>query len=387
MDQSDLPDVSLDGAHVLIVDDEPAIRAVLKRLMARQGYRFSAAADGAEAMGVLTSNAVDAVISDISMPNVDGVSFLRALRSHDTEIPVILMTGRPTFRSAVDAVELGAFHYLLKPFETQELLSVLRRALQFRKISRLRRAALRLNAGKASLDAHRMEEAFDLSLKSIWIAFQPILSTLDNSFFGYEALLRTGTATHPDPSAVLRDAVRLSRVRELGRCVQARVAREIELLPPDLSIFINLHPDELRDPNLLGKDSPVSRVAERVVLEITERASLDAVPNVKDRIDRLREIGYRIAIDDVGAGYSGLSSFVLLEPNVAKLDMTLVRHIDRTEIKQKLVRSVVELCDDLGILVVAEGIETSAERDAVSELGCHLLQGFLVGMPDRLAVS
>jgi EAL domain-containing protein (putative c-di-GMP-specific phosphodiesterase class I) len=88
-------------------------------------------------------------------------------------------------------------------------------------------------------------------------------------------------------------------------------------------------------------------------------------------------------VDDLGAGYAGLTSFAALEPDVVKLDMALVRGVDREPIKHRLVGSMTRLCRDLGILVVAEGVETSAEKEALQELGCDLLQGYLFGRPGR----
>jgi EAL domain-containing protein (putative c-di-GMP-specific phosphodiesterase class I) len=106
----------------------------------------------------------------------------------------------------------------------------------------------------------------------------------------------------------------------------------------------------------------------------TERAALDSSADIPGRIRRLRSLGFRVAIDDLGAGYAGLSYFALLTPDVVKLDITLVRNIHQEEIKRKLVGSLTSLCMELGMLVVAEGVETTEERDAVLERGCDLLQ-------------
>src|SRR6185369_588150 len=97
---------------------------------------------------------------------------------------------------------------------------------------------------------------------------------------------------------------------------------------------------------------------------------------------RLRALGYRIAIDDLGEGYSGLTSFALLEPEVVKLDMSLIRGIDGVPMKKKLVRAMSTLCRELDARLVAEGVETIAERDTLCELGVDLMQGFLFATPD-----
>ena len=86
-----------------------------------------------------------------------------------------------------------------------------------------------------------------------------------------------------------------------------------------------------------------------------------------------------------GAGYAGLTTFAVLQPDVVKLDIALVRGCDHQPVKQQLIRSMITLCNELGALVVAEGIDTAAERDAVQSLGVDLLQGFLLGRPTAMA--
>jgi EAL domain-containing protein (putative c-di-GMP-specific phosphodiesterase class I) len=149
------------------------------------------------------------------------------------------------------------------------------------------------------------------------------------------------------------------------------------------NLFVNLHPKDLADPELLDHSSLLGSIADRVVLEVTERASLDDIDNVRNTVTRLRERGFRIAVDDLGAGYAGLTSFALLEPEIVKLDMTLVRDIDTSSVKQKLVASMTALCVDMGLLIVCEGVETIAEHDTLRALGCDLLQGYLFARPGR----
>ena len=116
------------------------------------------------------------------------------------------------------------------------------------------------------------------------------------------------------------------------------------------------------------------------MLEITERASLDGLGDVRGRIQSLRKLGFRIAIDDLGAGYSGLTSFALLEPDVVKLDMALVRDLHMEPTKRTLVR-MIAMSRELGIIVTGEGIERVEERDELARAGCDLMQGYLFAKP------
>ena len=95
----------------------------------------------------------------------------------------------------------------------------------------------------------------------------------------------------------------------------------------------------------------------------------------------LRNLGFRIALDDLGAGYAGLTSFALLEPDMVKLDMALVRDVHREASKQTVVKTIVGMCKELNIIVTAEGIETPEERDALTRAGCDLMQGYLFAKP------
>jgi EAL domain-containing protein (putative c-di-GMP-specific phosphodiesterase class I) len=213
------------------------------------------------------------------------------------------------------------------------------------------------------------------------MAYQPIVSWSRHEVFGYEALLRSREPSLPHPGAILDAAERLERLPELGRAIRAKAAEPANRMGPDAMMFVNLHTQDLLDEELFDRKSPLARIADRVVLEITERASLHHLRDVHPRIARLREMGFRIAVDDLGAGYAGLTSFAQLEPEVVKLDMSLVRGVHTQPTKQTLVRTMIGMCHELGMQVVAEGIETPEERDAILEAGCDLLQGYLFARP------
>jgi EAL domain-containing protein (putative c-di-GMP-specific phosphodiesterase class I) len=213
------------------------------------------------------------------------------------------------------------------------------------------------------------------------MAYQPIVRSREHLLFGYEALLRSKEQSLPHPGAIIDAAERLERLPDLGRAIRASATLPVEGNPDAGLLFVNLHTRDLLDPTLTSPESPLSRIAKRVVLEITERASLHEIKDIPLRVAQLREMGFQIAIDDLGAGYAGLTSFALLEPEIVKLDMSLVRNVHRQSTKQKLIRSMTGLCKDMGMMVVAEGIETVEERDALVDLGCDLLQGYLFARP------
>ena len=186
---------------------------------------------------------------------------------------------------------------------------------------------------------------------------------------------------------MLEAAELLGSLDQLGRVIRERAVESFVQLPSDGFLFVNLHPTDLTDPALFLESEPLSTVADRVVLEITERSSLEKLDRVSERVAQLRRMGFRIAIDDLGAGYAGLSTFAQLEPEIVKLDMSLVRDVHRNSTKQKVVRSMTKLAREMGARVVAEGVETLEELTAVADLGCDFVQGFYFARPERVAAS
>ena len=137
----------------------------------------------------------------------------------------------------------------------------------------------------------------------------------------------------------------------------------------------------MQDDQLYSPRDPLAPHARRVVLEITERSHLDGVRNLAERLRQLCDMGYRIALDDLGAGYAGLSSLMQLNPHFVKLDMSLTRDIHLHGVKQKLVRSMLQVCREMGVSVVSEGVEKVEEREMLRTLGGDLMQGYLFGRP------
>jgi EAL domain-containing protein (putative c-di-GMP-specific phosphodiesterase class I) len=370
---------------VLLVDDEQSIARAYARTLGAACFAVEIAFDGKAAAAAARERNFDVIVSDIAMPEMNGLELLRAVREHDLDVPFVLMTGGPAIESAVRAVEYGALRYLIKPVTASELEEVVVRAVRLHQMARIKREALEMFRleGKHLGDRAGLEARFASALNSLWIAYQPIVSWSRRSTFAHEALVRNEEPTLRSPPDLFEAAERLGRLEELGRNVRDRVAKTLDANPVDGLLFINLHAMELADDRLLAPDAPLSRHAARVVLEVTERAPLEQIRDATTRVAQLRALGYRIAVDDLGAGYAGLTSFAHLEPDVVKVDMSLIRGLDRSPMKQKLVGSIVSLCRDLGIEIIAEGIETPAERDALVRVGGDLCQGYLFARPEK----
>lgn len=369
--------------RILLVDDEPAILRAFSRALRASGYEVETCGDGHEAVEAFQAGHYHAVVSDISMPSMTGLELVRAIREHDLDTPVVLVTGEPSVETAIEAIDQGALRYLVKPVATEDLRAVVHTAVNLYRMAVVKRSALEHlgDGGKQVGDLAGLQVKFESALDKLFMVYQPIVQYSDRSILGYETLVRSAEPTIPHPGALFDAAERLDRMRDLSRAIRRQAPLPYLDTADRGRLFYNLHVRDLTDEQLFDPSAPLAQIADRVVLEITERAALDEVRDARSRVMRLREMGFRIAVDDLGAGYAGLNSFAQLEPDVVKLDMTLVRDVHTAPTKQKLVRSINQLCGDMGMEVVAEGVETKEELDCLVDLGCDIFQGYYFARP------
>jgi EAL domain-containing protein (putative c-di-GMP-specific phosphodiesterase class I) len=215
------------------------------------------------------------------------------------------------------------------------------------------------------------------------MAFQPIVDLRDNSLFAYEALVR-GT----DGSGA---ASVLSRVNADNRYAfdQACRVKAVELasrLQIPCLLSINFLPNAVYQPATciratLAAAERFGFPTERILFEITEGEELVDKDHLKGIVLEYKRQKFRTAIDDFGAGYSGLNLLAEFQPDVIKLDMALLRGIDTDPVRQVIVEGIVGICRKLEIDVVAEGIETDAELQYLQGQGLYLFQGYLLARP------
>jgi EAL domain-containing protein (putative c-di-GMP-specific phosphodiesterase class I) len=354
-------------ARILLIDDDPLALRAVARMLRTLGHEVDLLDDPRLALERVRAIDYHLVLSDITMPGMNGLELLDALHRVRPRLPVVLVTASPTMDSALEAFDHGAVRYLVKPVSAEKLVRTVADALDARGEPEDEREP---GAARAGIDA-------------LWMAYQPIFAPGAAAPSAYEALLRCSLPGLGSPPALIGAAQSAGLLLELGRRIRASVAAA--LLQHQLPrVFINLHPADLYDPDLYDPAAPLSRFASQVVLEITERSAISEIDELLARCARLRALGYVLAVDDLGAGYSGLASLALLKPEYVKLDMSLVRGIDGDPVRERIVRSVAALCRELGAQVVAEGIETTGERAAVCRLGCDLMQGYLLGRPAPL---
>lgn len=358
---------------VLFVDDEPDLLEGVRLGLRRQPFDVVTTTSVEEAFRLLDTRPVAAVVSDERMPEMAGSRFLAEVRHRHPDVERIILTGHASTEATIAAInDARVFRFLTKPCASSDLSETLTEALAAREI--------RLAGHDPSTVERHVVEQLEAALEQASIVLQPIVDA-NGRLFAHECLLRTDHEVLSNPTQLLDAAVRLARQGDVDRRVRRHAAEVLSTSDVGAALFVNLVPDSLLDPLLHSDDDPLAPWAHRVVLEVTERVDLDTIPGVDEAVGRLRARGFRIALDDLGSGFSGLTSFARLQPDVVKFDMALVRGVHGNTTRGGLIRSMTRLCRDMGILTVAEGVEEREELDEVLRLGCDLIQGYLIGRP------
>ena len=372
-----------DQPNVLVVDDDKMALAAISAVLEGRRIHVIRSESGAEALLLAAQNDIQLALVDVNLPDADGVDLLASLRAGDALLPTIIITGDRSLETAQRSIRAKAGAYITKPFDRTQLIEEVERALAEGQLARLQRKFLLSKAGLSSQFVDFATTAVDLdaAIAGLYMAYQPIVRPHDRSVFAYEALMRTHSQALRDPSQLLAAAEALGRISELGRAVRESVATTLLQNPQCTEpIFVNLHPSELQT-DLALETEPLFPFASRVVLEVTERDQIGSEESLHETLRVLRAVGYQLALDDLGEGYAGLSWLIKLRPDIAKLDMSLVRDIDGSALKRELVSSLVGVGRRARTVIVAEGVETEAEAQVLSDLGCDLLQGYHFARP------
>jgi EAL domain-containing protein (putative c-di-GMP-specific phosphodiesterase class I) len=227
--------------------------------------------------------------------------------------------------------------------------------------------------------------------------YQPIISAENGMTTGVEALVRWW---HPrrglvSPGEFIPLAEESGLILPLGAwvleqaCRQAQIWTETRPETRGLVVSVNLSPRQFRQPDLVEQVAAVlgrtGLPAHRLCVEVTEGVMVDDVEAAIHTLHRLKALGVRVAIDDFGTGYSSLSYLKRFPIDYVKIDRAFIRGLGEQIVDSEIVRSVIRLAAAIGIQAVAEGVETPAQLRELRQLGCPLVQGFLIAMPQRPA--
>lgn len=216
-----------------------------------------------------------------------------------------------------------------------------------------------------------------LDERAVKVVFQPIVDLKSKKIFAYEALVRSLSNDFDSPMSLFAAAVQHQATGELGRIIRQLAVAGC----PGHPLFLNIHPAELNEKWVVQPDDPIFQHSDDVYLEITEGVPLSHFRLCQSILREIRGRGVYLVVDDLGAGYSNLRYIADLHPRVVKLDRDLIAGLVKDTRMFKLVSAIVVLCKELDAMVVAEGIETAQELDAVQAAGARFGQGYLLAKP------
>lgn len=226
--------------------------------------------------------------------------------------------------------------------------------------------------------------------KKLTALFQPIVNNKAHEIHGYEALIRgpSNNALH-SPVNLFETAVHYGRLVELEQLCREIAISQFKLLDLPGKLFLNASPETLTQPDYrsgctLNTLRQTGLPPERVVIELTEQYPMEDYDLLRDALHHYKKMGFKIAIDDLGAGYAGLRMWSELRPDYVKIDRHFMQDIHEDRVKQEFVRSIRNIARELDCRVIGEGIETAEEYRVASTMGLEFIQGYYFARPTAL---
>ena len=384
--------MSVGRIRLMLADDEASILETMSELvsMDKDIDVVGTARDAGEAIDLAELHAPDVALLDVRMPGGGGSRAAREIRRRSPETRIVALSASTDPRTVASMVRAGAVGYVGKDQPAEEVLRAIHRSADGRAslvVDRLGEVAERLVeqqtrdvvrlVGRARVSAERIEEA--IRGDAIHTVFQPVVDLNDGRILGVEALSRFLTKPRRSPETWFAEAADQGLLARLELATATQALGHLDAIPEGVYLSVNVSPETLREPRLIELVRSIP--ARRVVIELTERSPIEDYEETNARLAEPRALGCRLAIDDVGKGFSGLAHVVELSPDLLKFDRSLVSGVDADEHKSALIARLSSYADQVEMEVVAEGIETVGELDTLRGLGVGAGQGFLLGRP------
>ncbi|HEY3176868.1 MAG TPA: EAL domain-containing protein [Candidatus Polarisedimenticolia bacterium] len=233
---------------------------------------------------------------------------------------------------------------------------------------------------------HLMSLREVLASRLVRAVYQPVVDIENRKVLGWEALSRPLGEQFENIDQLFKAAYEAQSVWTLERLCRERAMEGLPVMKNDELLFLNVEPDSIYDPQFRSDETlellkQASLSPDRVVLEMTEHSAVRDFTAFRQTLTYFRSLGFRLAIDDMGSGYSGLISVAEIQPEFVKIDMSLIRDLHSRPLKRELVDTITRFSRRAGIQVVAEGIETIEELNVLRQIGVHHAQGYLFARP------
>jgi EAL domain-containing protein (putative c-di-GMP-specific phosphodiesterase class I)/ActR/RegA family two-component response regulator len=369
---------------LLVVDDETDFAEFVAEVALGMGFDVQSTGDPEE-FATLYSADLDIVVLDLFMPGMDGIELLRFLSNNNCEASVVFMSGKDmgVLHSARElALEQGisVLGTLQKPFRIAELREVLSNFVQ--------RPSIKDTGTDELPSLGELHTAIEK--QECFLVYQPQVNIATRQVIGVEALLRWKHSTKGmiPPSYFIPVAEENCLISEIDSVAATTAITQLGLwqrIGLNLRMSINMSTrvlDDLDLPEKLATSADeLGADIENITFEVTETALVTDVSRYLDILARLRMKGFNLAIDDFGIGYSSLEQLVRAPFTELKIDQTFIKNLETDAECRTVVETSVLLAHQLGMHVVAEGIENEAVWNILQELGCNRGQGYWIGRP------
>jgi EAL domain-containing protein (putative c-di-GMP-specific phosphodiesterase class I)/CheY-like chemotaxis protein len=383
--------VGLSELKFLAVEDHEFQRGMLLKMLARLGAtQVSTAADGYAALEIVMSPgaAIDIIISDLDMPGMDGLEFMRHVGQAHIPVSIILA-------SAMESVLLDSVETMTRAYGVK-ILGVIQKPITPEKLAALIKLHLPAQANPNLTQTDALSFTIEEIVQGIRNDefepfFQPKVELASGRIKGAEALARW---RHPQKGIVapyafvgpLEDHSLIDKLtwlilsKSVDFCCEWRTESGL-----DVSVSVNVSGKSLADVNFADR---VTELVKRrnldcrnIILEVTESAATTDIGHSLETLSRLRMKGFGLSIDDYGTGYSSLQQLARIAFTEIKLDQSFIKNAATQQAARIILESTIDMAKKLGIVTVAEGIETEQDWDLLLELGCDLAQGHLIAKP------
>jgi EAL domain-containing protein (putative c-di-GMP-specific phosphodiesterase class I)/DNA-binding NarL/FixJ family response regulator len=378
--------------RLMLADDEGEVLEAMSQLVSTDPVidLIGTARDAGEAIDLAALHTPDVALLDVRMPGGGGSRAAREIRQRSPETKIVALSASTDPRTVVSMVRAGAVGYVGKDQSADEVLRAIHRSADGRSsiaVGRIGEVAERLTehqsrqvapiSERARVSRDRIEEA--IHGDALETVFQPIVDLDDGTIRGVESLTRFMSRPRRSPETWFVEAASQGLLTQLELAAASRALEHLDEIPDDVYLSVNVSTETLCEPRLTRMLQAIP--AARVVLELTERTPVVDYAEMSVWLADLRALGSRLAVDDVGKGFSGLGHLVELSPDLLKFDRSLVAGVDADATKSGLITRLTSFADEVGMGVVAEGIETEAELHTLRALGVGTGQGFLLGRP------
>jgi len=381
--------------RVIVADDEPTIRDALADLFGGQESLelVGVAADADEAIELAGRTLPDVALLDVKMPGGGGPRAARVIRSLTPHTRIVALSAHEDRASVLEMLSAGVVAYVVKGASADEILETVRRSV-------LGQASLSADvtghvvhelAGQLARQEREVAERRDRLERiqhvlddptRLSMVYQPIVALHDGAMAGVEALARFDVEPVRDPDLWFAEAAETGLLVELELSAVRLALADLHLIPQDAYLSINMSPGTAASPGFAKLLEP--HPAERIVLEVTEHARVEDYAGLRTALREMRRMGVRLAVDDAGAGFASLRHILQLEPDLIKVDMSLTQNIDRERANRALAAGLIAFASEIDAQIVAEGIETQTEVEALRGLGVTYGQGLYLAAPGRI---